>query len=111
MENYIKFSDWEANKFKAKTVEEDAKKEVAQSAAEPSANAALIAQLADVEKARKEAIRNKNSFEAQILEIDGKLIRLEIEKNDLSKKRQDLEHAKTIALTTSKEGKTNVKEE
>jgi hypothetical protein len=36
---------------------------------------------------------------------------LEIEKNDLSKKRQDLEHAKTIALTTSKEGKTNVKEE
>ena len=76
MENYIKFSDWEANKFKAKTVEEDAKKEVAQIAAEPSANAALIAQLADIEKARKEAIRNKNSFEAQILEIDRKSTRL-----------------------------------
>jgi hypothetical protein len=90
-------------------VKEDA--EEIKTAAEPSANAALIAQLADIEKARKEAVRNKESFQSQILEIESKLIKIEIERNDLTKKKQDLEHAKTIALTTSKEGKTNVKED
>lgn len=104
----MKFSDWEATKY-APAVKEDA--EETKTAAEPSANAALIAQLADIEKARKEAVRNKESFQSQILEIEGKLIKLEIERNDLTKKKQDLEHAKTIALTTSKEGKTNVKED
>lgn len=104
----MRFSDWEAKKYDA-AVKEDA--EEIKTAAEPSANAGLIAQLADVEKARKEAVRNKESFQSQILEIEGKLIKLEIERNDLTKKKQDLEHAKTIALTTSKEGKTNVKED
>ena len=104
----MRFSDWEAKKYDA-AVKEDAIETKA--AAEPSANAGLIAQLADVEKARKEAVRNKESFQSQILDIEGKLIKLEIERNDLTKKKQDLEHAKTIALTTSKEGKTNVKED
>jgi len=104
----MRFSDWEAKKYDA-AVKEDA--EEIKTAAEPSANAALIAQLADVEKARKEAVRNKESFQSQILEIEARLIKIEIERNDLIKKKQDLEHAKTIALTTSKEGKTNVKED
>lgn len=104
----MRFSDWEAKKYDA-AVKEDA--EEIKTAAEPSANAALIAQLADIEKARKEAVRNKESFQSQILEIESKLIKIEIERNDLTKKKQDLEHAKTIALTTSKEGKTNVKED
>ena len=104
----MRFSDWEAKKYDA-AVKEDA--EEIKTAAEPSANAGLIAQLADVEKARKEAVRNKESFQSQILEIEAKLIKIEIERNDLTKKKQDLEHAKTIALTTSKEGKTNVKED
>ena len=105
---YMRFSDWEAKKYDA-AVKEDA--DEIKTAAEPSANAALIAQLADIEKARKEAVRNKESFQSQILEIESKLIKIEIERNDLTKKKQDLEHAKTIALTTSKEGKTNVKED
>ncbi len=104
----MRFSDWEAKKYDA-AVKEDAIE--IKSAAEPSANAGLIAQLADVEKARKEAVRNKESFQSQILDIECKLIKLEIERNDLTKKKQDLEHAKAIALTTSKEGKTNVKED
>jgi len=104
----MRFSDWEAKKYDA-AVKEDT--EEIKTAAEPSANAGLIAQLADVEKARKEAVRNKESFQSQILEIESKLIKLDIERNDLTKKKQDLEHAKTIALTTSKEGKTNVKED
>lgn len=104
----MRFSDWEAKKYDA-AVKEDAVE--TKTAAEPSANAALIAQLADVEKARKEAVRNKESFQSQILDIESKLIKLDIERNDLTKKKQDLEHAKTIALTTSKEGKTNVKED
>lgn len=108
METYMRFSDWEAKKYDA-AVKEDT--EEIKTAAEPSANAGLIAQLADVEKARKEAVRNKESFQSQILEIESKLIKLDIERNDLTKKKQDLEHAKTIALTTSKEGKTNVKED
>lgn len=109
MENYIKFSDWEAKKYQSASVQEDAEEK--KITAEPSANAGLIAQLADVEKARKDAVRNKENFQSQILDIEAKLIKLEIERNDLTKKKLDLEHARTIALTTSKEGKTNVKEE
>lgn len=108
MEKYINFSDWQAKKYTSSAVQEDT--EETKPTAAPSANAGLIAQLADIEKARKQAVRNKESFQSQILEIDGRLIKLEIERNDLSKKKQDLEHAKTIALTMSKEGKTNVKE-
>ena len=107
----MRFSDWEAKKYDAAVKEDAEENKTTDVSAEPSANAALIAQLADVEKARKEAVRNKESFQSQILEIEGKLIKLEIERNDLTKKKQDLEHAKTIALTTSKEGKTNVKED
>ena len=77
---FTKFSEWESQKY-SKKIEEDASK-VSKDSKTPE-NAALIAQLADVVKSRKEAIRNKDDFEAQILEIESKLIKLDIDKNDL----------------------------
>jgi hypothetical protein len=107
MGQFTKFSEWESQKYNRK-VEEDSttiKKD-----SEKPENAALIAQLADVVKARKEAIRNKDDFEAQILEIESKLIKLDIERNDLVKKKADLVAARDISATERKEAKTNVKE-
>jgi len=103
MEKFVKFSDWESKKYNS--VKEDAK-EVAKS----PVNAELIANLADVSKQRKQAIRDKNDFQAQILEIESKLIKLEIEKNHLTQQKSDLIAAQQIASTSRKEGKTNVKE-
>lgn len=106
MEKFVKFSDWESKKYKP--VEEES----ANSAGEqkPVENAALIAQLNDVVKNRKQAIRDKDDFQAQILEIEAKLIKIDIERNDLVKKKADLEAARQISTTERKEGKTNVKE-
>lgn len=104
---FTKFSEWESQKY-SKKIEEDAS-EVSTDSKTPE-NAALIAQLADVVKSRKEAIRNKDDFEAQILEIESKLIKLDIEKNDLTKKKADLMAARDISATERKEAKTNVKE-
>jgi hypothetical protein len=114
MEKFVKFSDWESKKYSQSSVEEETEvasnTDAKQSNANTTENAGLIAQLSDVEKARKEAIRNKDTFQSQILEIEAKLLKLSIERNDLSKRKADLELAKTIAAKTSKEGKTNVKE-
>ena len=104
---FTKFSEWESQKY-SKKIEEDASK-VSKDSKTPE-NAALIAQLADVVKSRKEAIRNKDDFEAQILEIESKLIKLDIDKNDLTKKKADLMAARDISATERKEAKTNVKE-
>jgi hypothetical protein len=109
MEKFTKFADWESQKYNRK-VEEDSTGTNKESEIKTQENAALIAQLADVVKARKEAIRNKDDFEAQILEIESKLIKLDIERNDLAKKKADLISARDISATERKEAKTNVKE-
>jgi hypothetical protein len=109
--SFVKFKDWENAKHKP--VEEDASTEVAdkETASDKNTeNSALIAQLNDVIMQRKQAIRDKQDYTAQILEIDAKLLKLAIEKNDLTKKKNDLEAAKEIAIVNRKEGKTNVKE-
>jgi uncharacterized membrane protein YdbT with pleckstrin-like domain len=106
MTNFIKFSDWETNKY-ARPVQEDSDK----SKEVESENSVLLANLADLVKARKQAIRDKDDFTAQILEIDIKLVKIEIERNDLTKKKNDLVQAQKIAEVSRKEGKTNVKEE
>jgi hypothetical protein len=109
--SFIKFKDWENAKHNS--VEEDASGEFIDketSSDKNTENAALIAQLNDVIMQRKQAIRDKHDYTAQILEIDAKLLKLAIEKNDLTKKKNDLEAAKEIAMINRKEGKTNVKE-
>jgi hypothetical protein len=107
MENkFVKFTEWEGQRFKK--IEED--KVENPKSVENRKNAELLARLADVQRSRKDAIRDKNDFEAKILEIEGKLLKIELDKNDLLKKRLDLEEARNLSLTTRKEGKTNVKE-
>jgi hypothetical protein len=109
MEKFTKFADWESRKYIRK-VEEDSTNTTKEPEQKNQENSALIAQLADVVKARKEAIRNKDDFEAQILEIESKLIKLDIERNDLVIKKADLVSARDISATERKEAKTNVKE-
>ncbi len=110
--SFIKFRDWETQRHKQ--IDEESDVEVVSSSQDASdkntENSALIAQLNDVIMQRKQAIRDKHDYTAQILEIDAKLLKLAIEKNDLTKKKNDLEAAKEIAMINRKEGKTNVKE-
>jgi hypothetical protein len=107
MNSFIKFNDWESQKYSAKKPVTEKEKP----APAETGNSALLAQLADVVKARKQAIRDKDDFTAQILEIEAKLLKIEIERNDLTVKKNDLIAAQKLAEVSRKEGKTNVKEE
>jgi hypothetical protein len=108
MAKFTKFSEWETKKYN-KVVEEE--KDTTHKKEDGSPNSALLARLADAIKDRKDAIRDKDDFRAQILDVEAKLIRLEIDRNDLAKKKADLIAAQQLASVTRKEGKTNVKED
>ena len=105
MGNFTKFSDWEKSKYSS--VQEDAVKQEKNSSEE---SAELLAQIADLVAQRKAHIKNKEDFEAQILEIDIKILKLEVEKNELKEKRKQLTGAKEIADNRRKEGKTHEQE-
>ena len=105
MAQFTKFSDWEKQKY-SNLQEEDGEQE--QNPSEESAE--LLAQIADLVAQRKAHIKNKEDFAAQILEIDIKILKLEVEKNELKEKRKQLTGAKEIAETRRKEGKSHGKE-
>jgi len=91
-----RFSDWEKMKYSAN---EEANADTS------GANAELLAQIADLTNQRKAHIKNKQDFEAQILEIDIKLLKLEVDKNNLKEKRKQLAGASEIAKQKRTEGK------
>jgi hypothetical protein len=100
-----KFADWEKAKY---SVKEDKEKETEESK-EPS-SAKLIAELEELTEKRKKALREKDSYEAQILELEIKLKKLDIEKSDLVKKQKDLSEAREIAKKTKIEGRSHDQE-
>lgn len=100
MKKFSKFNDWESQKYEAQSEVESV---VPKSKLE--ANASLLAQIAEVDLKRKAAVKNRKDFEARILEIDGKLLRMEVDKNNLLDSRDQLTAASKIAKETRKEGK------
>jgi hypothetical protein len=95
-----KFSDWESRKFRANEEEKEAAR------AKVDSNAKLLAEIADLEGKRKGHLKNKQDFEARILEVDIKLLKLEVEKNNLNDTREQLVAAHEISKSSRKEGKT-----
>jgi len=91
-----RFSDWEKMKYSAN---EEADANTSES------NSELLAQIADLTNKRKTHVKNKEDFEAQILEIDIKLLKLEVEKNNLKDKRKQIAGASEIAKQKRTEGK------
>ena len=51
--------------------------------------------------------KNSEDFEAQILEIEIKILKLEVEQNELQEKKKQLVGAKDISSKRRIEGKTN----
>ena len=76
MEKFVKFKDWESSKQNAVTEEQEG---------EPTSqsNAELLAQIADLTAKRKAHVKNSEDFEAQILEIEIKILKLEVDQNEL----------------------------
>jgi len=100
MEKFVKFKDWESSKQAA--IKEEA-------GGEPTSqsNAELLAQIADLTAQRKAHVKNSQDFEAQILEIEIKILKLEVDQNELKEKKKQLVGAKDIAAKRRTEGKTN----
>lgn len=99
-----KFADWEKAKY---SVQED--KEKNEEPKDPS-SAQLIAELEELTARRKKAVREQDSYESQILELDIKLKKLEIERADILKKQKDLSEARDIAKKTKIEGRSHDQE-
>lgn len=99
MSNYIKFGEWKKTRYE----KNESVKEVTQE----KSSALLIAELEELEDLRKKAIRNKETYDAKLLELDIRLKKLEIEKTDILKKQKDLSEAKEIAKKTKLEAKSH----
>jgi hypothetical protein len=97
MGKFTKFSDWEKTKYAVAEKEDSDNTE---------GGSELMAKIADLVTKRKAHIKNKEDFEAQILEIDIKILKLDLEKMDLKAKRQQLTGAKEIASKQRTEGKS-----
>lgn len=104
MSKFVKFADWESSKY---AVAEDKEKQDAEK--EPS-SAQLISELEELTAKRKKAIREKDSYESQILELDIKLKKLEIDRADLLKKQKDLSEARELAKKKNIEGRSHDQE-
>jgi len=102
MKNFIGFSDWEKSKYVKN--EEVEKKESETSSAQ------LIAELEELSVRRKKAVRDKDAYEAQILELDIRLKKLEIERSEIIRKQKDLSEARDIAKKNNTEGKSHDQE-
>jgi len=100
MKKMIKFNEWEQVKL-------GSFKEVTETdtSTDDTAIADLIARLDELTMARKRLIKNANNIEAQILEVDIKLIKLEMEKHDLENKKKQLQKAQDISKERNIEGK------
>lgn len=99
MGKFTKFSDWEHAKYKS--VKEEEKP------TESEATAELLAQIADLVSQRKKILKTGDDFKAQMLDIDIKLLKLEVDKNNLKEKRRQLEGASKITDERAKEAKSN----
>jgi hypothetical protein len=102
MKKFIGFSDWEKSKYVKN--EEVEKKESETSSAQ------LIAELEELSVRRKKAVRDKDAYEAQILELDIRLKKLEIERSEIIRKQKDLSEARDIAKKNNTEGKSHDQE-
>jgi len=100
MKKMIKFNEWEQVKL-------GSFKEVTETdtSTDDTVIADLIARLDELTMARKRLIKNANNIEAQILEVDIKLIKLEMEKHDLENKKKQLQKAQDISKERNIEGK------
>ena len=99
MGQFTKFSEWEKSKYSAN-------EEEGQDAKSPG-NAELIAKISDLVAERKAHIKNKEDFQAQILELDIKILKNELENRELAEKRKHLNDAKSLAENRRKEGRNN----
>ena len=101
---FEKFSDWEKKKYESKEGDEKS------ATIKEASSAKLIAELEELTDQRKKALTEKDTYEAQILEISIKLKKLEIERNDLMKKQKDLSEAKELSKKIKLEGKSHDQE-
>jgi len=99
MKKFIGFSDWEKSKYVKNEEVEKKESEIS--------SARLIAELEDLSSRRKKAVRDKDTYEAQILELDIRLKKLEIERSEIIRKQKDLSEARDIAKKNNKEGKSH----
>ena len=101
MRKMIKFNEWEQEKTVSVKEESDLTNQ-----SNDMVIADLIARLDELTMKRKRLIKNANNIEAQILEVDIKLIKLEMDKHNLETKRQQLQKAQELTQERNVEGKT-----
>ena len=109
MERFTNFKDWKTGKTMEKAVQEDAdgkEPEKDQKTATPG-NAELLALIEELSVKRNESSRANDGLGRQIYDLDIRVAKLEMQKNELMAKKKELESAKAISETRKRAPRTN----
>jgi hypothetical protein len=100
MSKFTNFKDWRSGKNPVK--ESSSKKE-----SSLPANAELIALIEELAEKRNQASRDNDGIGRQIYDLDIRVAKLEMQKNELLAKKSELEAAKNISEVRKKAPRTN----
>jgi hypothetical protein len=102
MSRFANFKDWKTGKKVQVSEEETIKNEE-----QIQPNSELLALIEDLEKKRNEASRANDGIGRQIHDLDIRIAKLEMQKNEMIAKKKELEEAKTISETRKRVPRTN----
>lgn len=106
---HTSFKDWESQKqsMVSKAVTEDG----LVSTNKEKSNATILAEITSLKEKKGLAAKNKSAYEHQMHEIDIKLLELDLERNRLVSKKQELSEASEIAKSKQvKDGRQQTEE-
>jgi len=105
MARFTAFKDWKLGK-RVSTVKEGEKKEDEKIPAAPG-NAELLALIDELSLKRNEATRANDGLGRQVHDLDIRIAKLDMQKNELLSKREALKGAKEISETSKRKPRSN----
>jgi TolA-binding protein len=101
MARFANFKDWKTGKSSAVSEEKIKNEEVS------PVNSELLALIEDLEKKRNEASRANDGLGRQIHDLDIRIAKLEMQKNEMLAKKKELEDAKVLSEKRKRVPRTN----
>lgn len=107
MARFTNFKDWKSGKQAVKEADKPLDNEKQQADKTIAGNAELLALIEELAEKRNAASREKDGIGRQIYDLDIRVAKLEMQKNELLAKKKELEAAKSISETRKRIPRTN----
>lgn len=105
MSRFTNFKSWKTNQQKA--VKEEDIQQPEKGGSQLPGNAELLALIEELSDKRNSASRANDGIGRQIYDLDIRVAKLEMQKNELLSKKRDLENAKSLAETKKRVPRTS----